>query len=117
MIMEIMTNEQLMQKIDDVTNGYKGQIDHLYEAVGMIVIGRLVGWRVMRLVSSRRCWALANDLFGDPKKLMDEKGKYYKKSVALRIIDRVGGYWDHIKKPKDAMPAHERRLFEEDMVD
>lgn len=109
----VMTDEELLLKIDDVVKNYRGQIDHLYEAVGMIVVGRLLGWRVMRLVSSRRCWTLASDLFGDPKVLMDDEGKYASKSVGLAIVKKAGVYWDVIKRNSNlALTAHERRLLE-----
>jgi hypothetical protein len=104
-----MTDEELIQKIDDVTKDYKGQIDHLAEAVGLIVLGRLFGWKVMRLVCSRRSWMLASRLFGDPKELMIDRGKYANKSVGLRLVDQVGGYWDLINGKINALPLHDRK--------
>jgi hypothetical protein len=105
----MITDKELMIKIEDVTKEYSGLIDHLYEAVGMIVVGRLFGWRVMRLVSSRRCWSLASEIFGDPKELMPERGRYAHKSYGLRIVDAVGGYWDFIKGKRDAMLLQDRK--------
>jgi hypothetical protein len=80
----------------------------LYEAIGMVVTGRLMGWRVMRLVSSGRCWALSIKLFGDPKLLMPARGKYYDKSVGMKIIDTTGEYWDYIKRVK-SLPLEQRK--------
>lgn len=109
----MITDEELMQRIEKATEGYKGQIDHFYEAVGMIVVGRLTGWEVMRLVSSRRCWSAASACFGDPKELMPRRGRYAYKSLGLKIVDKVGGYWDYIsgKKARDDLPAHDRRMM------
>ena len=95
-----MSDEELMANIEQVTKEFSGQLDYLYEAIGMITTGRLLGWRVMRLVSSRRCWTLATKLFGDPKQLMPERGKYYDKSVGMKIIDMTGDYWEYIKGHK-----------------
>jgi hypothetical protein len=96
----MITDEELMKKIEEVTKDFHGDITHLSEAVGMIVQGRLFGWRVMRLVSSRRCWTFATKLFGDPKLLMLERGKYYHKSLGMKIIDATGDYWEYIKGHK-----------------
>lgn len=106
----MMNDEELMQKIEEVTSGFQGDISHLYEAVGMIVVGRLFGWRVMRLVSARRAWPDAIKLFGDPKQLMPERGKYAYKSVGLKIVDELGEYWDVIKRKK-SMPIQEKRII------
>lgn len=109
----MISDKDLLDLIDRETKEYHGQIDHLYEAVGMVVVGRLMGWRVMRFVSSNRCWKIATNLFGDPRLLMDEKGKYYKKSIALSVVDKLGTYWDIVKR-NVSMPVTERRLVEKE---
>lgn len=105
----LMTDEELMIKIDEVTKDFRGQIDDLYAVVGMIVVGRLLGWRVMRLVSPRRTWSNATKLFGDPKTLMLERGKYAHKSVGLAIADKLGDYWAVIRG-HTPVSMHDRKL-------
>lgn len=107
----MISDEELLKQIEQVTKEFSGQLDYLYEAIGMITTGRLLGWRVMRLVSSGRCWTLATKLFGDPKLLMPERGKYYEKSVGMKIIDTTGEYWEYVKRHK-AMPISERKLIQ-----
>jgi hypothetical protein len=107
----MISDEKLNEKIEEVTKSYKGDISHLYEAVGMIVIGRLFGWRVMRLASGRRVWADATKLFGDPKELMQEKERYYGKSVGAAIVDKMGNYWEVVKRHQ-AMPVQDKRIIE-----
>lgn len=93
----MITDEELMAKIDQVSGEFKGQIDDLYTAIGMIMMGRLFGWRVLRLTSSRSQWARATRLFGDLKELMPERGKYAHRSMGLAIADKLGSYWDVVK--------------------
>jgi hypothetical protein len=107
----MMNDKELMEKIEGATRAYQGDIGYLYEAVGMVVIGRLFGWRVMRLVSSNRCWIHAKTLLGDPKGLMPERGPCYDKSVGMRFIDKTGDYWDYIKRHK-SIPIAERKLIQ-----
>lgn len=103
----------LNSKIFEVSTEFTGQLDHLYEVIGMVVVGRLFGWRVMRLVSSRRCWTLATKLFGDPKLLMPPEGELSHKSIGLILAKKVGYYWDVIsgKASRDDLPLHERKLI------
>lgn len=87
----------LLHSIDTVSTEFKGQLDDLYKVVGMLVIGQLYGWRVMRLVASRSVWTRTIKLFGDPKLLMPERGRLAHKSLGLKAVDAVDAYWDVIK--------------------
>jgi len=103
-------DEELMKQIEDLTKGYKGDISNFYEAVGMVVVGRLFGWKVIRLVSSGRSWTFTNALFGDLKELLPERGQYAYKSVGLKIADELGDYWEFIKRHK-SMPIEQRKMI------
>jgi hypothetical protein len=100
MVGVMIDDKELNEKIEKVCEEFTGQLDDLYAAVGMIVVGRRYGWRVMRLAASRRHWTVATRLFGDPKQLMREKGRLYHKSIGCSIIDKAGHYWDFIKGVK-----------------
>jgi hypothetical protein len=102
----------LLKRIDEVTDNFTGRLDDFYTVVGMVVVGRLIGWRAIRLVSSRRVWAMACKLFGDLKtgEIIPERGVYARKSVGLAIVDKVGGYWD-IVKGINHMPIEDRKLI------
>jgi hypothetical protein len=106
-----MNDEELMLKIEQLTKDYKGDISHFYEVVGMVVVGRLFGWRVIRLVSTDRSWAFACRLFGDLKELLPERGRYAYKSVGLQMVDRLFDYWEVVKRQK-SLPMVERRIIQ-----
>jgi hypothetical protein len=82
--------EDLAKKIVHESVEFVGQIDDLYHAVGMIIIGRLYGWEVMRIAAPRRIWTVATEHFGDPKELMPRRGELSHKSIGLEIADGVG---------------------------
>lgn len=107
----MISDEEMLEIIDQVSGGFKGQLDDLYKVVGMIVMGRLFGWRVVRLVSTPVLWKKANQLFGDPKELMPERGKYAHKSIGLKIVDELGQYWDVIKG-KSPLPAEQKKMIQ-----
>lgn len=109
--MKKLTEAELIIKIDDVTSNFKGQLDDLQVAVGMVMVGRLYGWRVTRLISSNRHWSFACNLFGDLKLLLPERTSLSHKSVGLAIVDKAGDYWGIIKGEvsRDDLPLHERK--------
>jgi hypothetical protein len=108
---KMITEEEMIKKIDDVSANYTGYLDDLTQIVGMVVIGRRYGWRVIRLVNSRRHWALACKHFGDLKILLPERGDLTRKSIGLAIIDAIGGYWDIIRGSvnRHELPMHDRK--------
>lgn len=93
----MMTDEELNEKIDRVCFDFVGQLDDLYSAIGIVVMGRRYGSRVMRLVSSRRHWGLMVKLFGDPNQIMRERDVCTHKSIGLEYIDKASDYWEVIK--------------------
>lgn len=111
----MITDEELNAKIIQVCDDFIGQLDDLYAVVGMIVVGRRYGWRVMRLISPRRHWTLASNLFGDPKYLMPKKGDCYSKSLGCRIIDETGKYWEYIRGHMP-LSQYDRKKVQEKVV-
>ncbi len=96
----MISDPELLKLIDEKVTGYKGDITYLNEAVGMVVVGRLIGWEHQRMVTSRKCWTFATKLFGMDMKspeLMPKRGKLAKQSGALAIADSIGGYLAYIK--------------------
>jgi hypothetical protein len=92
-----LTHEQAEQ-IEQVCTDFHGQLDDLYKAVGMMVVGQLYGWKVMRLVSARSTWTTATKLFGDPKTLMADEGKLAHKSYGLQMIKKTENlYWEFVR--------------------
>lgn len=93
----MMTDEQLLDEIKKVSTGFHGQIDDLYKAVGMIIVGRLFGWKVMRLASPRSTWVKATELFGDPKLLMKDEEDLAYKSFGLHVCKEAKKYWEFVR--------------------
>lgn len=111
---ERMTDKELFEKLDQVGTDFHGQADDLNEIVGLFVMGRLYGWRVERIVCSKRIWTLATKLVGDPKKILPERGPLAHKSFALKAIDTIGDYWDFVagRAGREELPNRERKLID-----
>lgn len=108
-----MNKEQLEKRIEEVSEQFKGQIPDLYQMVGILVVGRLFGWRVVRLTCSRRVWSLTTKWFGDPKQYMPERGRLAYKSLGLALVDKLGDYWDFINgaTPRDDISLQTRKML------
>lgn len=109
----MMTKEQLNERIEEVCGIFHGQIPDLYQMIGIVIVGRLFGWRVVRLTASRRMWMMVTRMFGDPKVWMPERGRLAHKSVGLKIVDKLGDYWDFINgvTPRDGISEQDRKLL------
>ena len=106
---------ELAQAIDKVCSEYHGQLDDLYQSIGLLVAGQLFGWRVMRLVSHRSIWRLATTLFGDLKQLMPERGIFAHRSIGLQMADQLDEYWKIIQGVVK-IPQHERKALTLDTI-
>ena len=86
------TEQELNEKIEELCETYRGSLEDLYRAVGLMVVGRYFGWRVMRLVSTRSDWTHATAMFGDPKKWMRDRDRFAHRSLGLFIADGMGKF-------------------------
>jgi hypothetical protein len=105
----MISESELSAKIEQVTRDFQGQLDDLMGAVGLIHVGRVMGWRVVRLVGSRKHWMAANELFGDVKLLLPEETEYSDKSMGYRVVKASGRFWEQIKGVDAQMDITERR--------
>lgn len=109
----MISNEELLELIERKSEEFTGQCDDLGAAVGILVLSRLFGWRVMRLVSNRRHWQITIKIFGDIKKITPERGKLARKSIGLKIADKLGEYWDLISGKKKVIPEKTRKMIDD----
>lgn len=108
----MITDEEMLKRIELVCETYSGQGDKLAEVIGLIVMGRFYGWRVVRLASPSRSWPLAVRLFGDLTSgdLMPERGRFAHRSFGLKIVDGMKDYWEVVRRHV-SVPASELRMI------
>ncbi len=92
-----MTDEEMITLINDRAAEYTGMGGNLVSAVGILVLSRIYGWKVMRLISSRRQWNSTIEIFGDIKISTPERGEFARKSIGLEIADKLGNYWSFMR--------------------
>ena len=89
---------------------YQGDATVLGNALGALVLGRYVGWRVLRVVYSNKSYIKYQKILGIRfKDVLRERDIYAKKSLALRILDEVGGFWDFCRSSAGPAELHGKR--------
>lgn len=91
---------------------FSGNMQILQNAFGALCIGRIYGWRVLRLVLDKGSYSkyqkLLNIKFSEA---CPERGVLSDRSVALGIADEVGGFWKMVTgeqrgKGSEVKPPH-----------
>lgn len=92
-----LDDQELHARIETVAESYRGFFPDLCMMVGIVILGRYFGWRLIRLACSPRIWRLTVKWFGDPKDLFPERGRLAHKSVGLAIVDKIGDFWGIVR--------------------
>jgi len=85
--------------IEGLIDNYHGDGNALAHAIGYLVVGRYVGWRVIRIICAKETYAKHQKILGvEFKDVLPERGRFARKSLALSFLDRVGGFWDYVRR-------------------
>jgi len=104
--------KRLIDVIDEAVYGFKGNVDHLEAAVGMLLVGRLVGWKVLLLIHNKRTIRKYEEILGiDVRKFLPEETKVSEKSLAYRAVQALGNFW---KAVSGDVSIPDRREFSKD---
>lgn len=85
---------ELMKNLDEVVRRFDGQFDELENALGMMLIGRLVGWKLLVLIHNKRSIRKYEEILGIKiREAFPEEGPLTHKSAAYEVIKKLGNYW------------------------
>ncbi len=83
-------NEALSKSIDN----YRGQAYTLESALGAVLVGHRFGWRVLKLIHSPSTYRKYEKILGVSfEEICPERGPKAKKSLGLKIADRLNSFW------------------------
>jgi len=110
----MMTDEEYSVFVSDFVRDYKGDGALLASALGAFTLGRQVGWRVLALLHSettiRKYQKVLNVNFKD---VLDERGKYSDKSLALKVVDKFDNFWAVVQgRAGFKMPKEEKLMLQ-----
>jgi hypothetical protein len=85
---------KLMAAMDAATTDFIGQFDELESALGMMILGRLVGWKVLALIHNKRTIKKYEEILGiNVREAFPEVGPLAHKSVAFVAAEKLGAFW------------------------
>ena len=85
---------ELVREIEELTGKFRGQFDELESAIGMLMLGRLFGWKVLVLIHNKRTIRKYEDILGiNIREKFDEEGPLAHRSLGLKITKSLGNFW------------------------
>jgi hypothetical protein len=86
--------EALMKRVEDSTYEFEGQFEVIESALGMLLLGRLVGWKVLLIIHNRRTIAKYEKILGiNIREEFPEEGPYANKSLGYEFAVKLKKFW------------------------
>ena len=95
--------------MDNAIYQFGGLLDELEGALGMYMIGRHFGWKVLYVIHSKQTIRKYEHVLGiEVRKEFDEKGPDAYRSNGFRAVDKASNFWKAVTSGK----IPEKRLVE-----
>ncbi len=86
--------QALVKRVEKITTDFRGQFDELESALGMLMMGRLVGWKVIVLIHNKRTIRKYEEILGiSIREEFEPEGPLAHKSLGLKIATELGNFW------------------------
>lgn len=95
----MLSDQEIVSVIDRAVDQFKGNLDELESAIGMLMLGRHYGWRVMMLIhspSTIRKYVRALGL-KNLRDVLPEVGVLAHRSNAWRLVDGTKNFWKVVR--------------------
>jgi len=93
-----VTDSELLEHVNAVAREYKGDSHALFMAIGALFVGRLYGWKVIRVFLATTCYARSQRILGlDFKKVMDAETPLSDRALAYRVVKKLKEFWGIVK--------------------
>ena len=80
--------------INKATENFHGQIDELENAIGMLMTGRLLGWRVLIIMHNKRTIRKYEEILSiNIREMFPPEGPLAYKSIGYKIARKVSNFW------------------------
>ena len=87
-------SQKYIEIINKASHNFHGLLDELETAIGMMMIGRLYGWRVLVLIHSKKTVKKYEEILGiNVREMFEEEGPHTYKSVGYSIAQTLGNFW------------------------
>ena len=84
----------LVNMADITCRDFRGQLDELESALGMMLMGRLFGWKILAMIHNKRTIRKYEEILGlKIREAFSEEGPLTGKSEAYGVVKSLGNYW------------------------
>jgi hypothetical protein len=98
---------RIVRKVDEAIKAFSGDFGDLESAIGMYLLGRLVGWKVLVLIHNKRTIKKYEQIMGiDIRQEFDETGPFTQKSLGYQLAHKIDAFW---KAVAGEVPLEHRR--------
>ena len=107
-----MTDEQIVALIDQAVGEFRGDLDELESAIGMLMIGRHYGWRVILLIHSPATVRKYLKILGlkNMREALPEVGALAHLSNAWRLLDDSRNFWKAVRGQLSGIRSNKAEL-------
>lgn len=94
-----MNDKDILAIVDRAADGYQGDLDELESAIGMLMLGRHYGWRVMMLIHTQATIRKYLRILGlqNLRDVLPEVGVLAHRSRAWRLVNGTTKFWDVVR--------------------
>ena len=86
--------EELQEIEDRAIIGFKGMVDELESALGMLRMGHHIGWKVLYLIHSKKTIRKYEEILNIKiRDVFDETGPSSPRSIGLALADKFSNFW------------------------
>ena len=87
--------QDLIKQVEEATIKFTGHFEELESALGMLLVGRLIGWKVLVLIHNKRTIRKYEEILGgiSIREAFPAEGPLAHKSVALELAKKLGNFW------------------------
>jgi hypothetical protein len=86
--------EQLIALVNDAVKRFSGGADELETAIGMLMLGDYVGWKVLVIIHNKRTIRKYEEILGiNIREFFPEEGPIAERSLGYEIAKKVGNFW------------------------
>ena len=86
--------KRLVDLVDNAIYEFEGNVDHLEAAIGMLFMGRYVGWRPLLLAHNKNTIRRVEKILGiEVRKFFPEETPRSEKLLVYKAVKAIGNFW------------------------
>ena len=91
-------DDETKEQLEKATREYLGNGNTLESALGAVFVGRVYGWRVLKMMHNPTTYANYEKILGIKfRDICKEETKLTQKNVGMKIVAKWNNFWDVVR--------------------